>query len=66
MYLFKFRLTQYFTYADVVSLEWKGFLGNFTTRNVSEYFIIATIPFDGKQLLILQGEGTIELNIVAS
>ena len=56
----------YFTHADVVSLERKCFLGNITAWNISEYFIIATIPFDGKQLLVLQGEGTIELNIVAS
>ena len=54
------------TYADIISFERKGFLGHIATRNVSEYFIIATIPFDGKELLILQGEGTIELNIVAS
>ena len=54
------------TYADVVSLQGKSLLGDVTTRNVSEYFIIASIPFDGKQLFILESKGTIELNIVAS
>lgn len=54
------------TYADVVSLQGKCFLGHIPTWNVSEYFIIAAVPFDGKQLLILQGKGTVELNVVAS
>ena len=60
------KLEKRSTYADVVSFQWKGFLGHIATRNISEYFVIAPIPFDGKKFLILQGEGTIELNIVAS
>ena len=55
-----------FTYTNVVTFQWKCFSRDITTRKISKYFVIASVPLDGKKLLILKCKSTVELNVVTS
>ena len=48
------------TYTDIVPFKWKSFYRWCFTWNKSEYFVVAPVPLDGVQSLILQGEGALK------
>jgi hypothetical protein len=53
-------LLEFHAYADVVSLQEEGFDGGLLAGGEPEDLVVAPVPLDRIEPLVLQGEGTLE------